>query len=245
MRESQHLEFENDFDWHERHKMLKVAFGLNVMADSATYEIPYGTIGRSGNPRTKAERAKFEVPGQRWADVSEADYGVSILNDSKYGWDYKGNQLRLTLLKAPIWPDSLADRGNHRFRFAVYTHAGDWRDAQTMRHAAEYNTPMLAILETEHRGGLGREFSFASTDSENTEIAWIKRAEDSPALVVRLVEWFGAGGDVKVQLGCSVNAAHRANLLEDPGDPVSVDDNSFRLNLRPFEIATVLVECRQ
>jgi alpha-mannosidase len=243
-RATPYLEVLNDFDWHERRKALKVAFTLNVDADSATYEIPYGTMKRSGRPRTQAERAKFEVPGQRWADVSQADYGVSILNDSKYGWDFKQNVLRLTLLKAPIWPDSLADRGRHRFRFAVYPHAGDWRAAGTVKVAAEYNTPLLAAFEPSHDGPLGRSVSFASTQAPNVQITSLKRAEDSDAWVLRLVEWHGVRTEIDVEMGCIIAAARRSNLLEDPGEPLPRRGNTLSFGIHPYEIATAVVECQ-
>jgi alpha-mannosidase len=243
-RGSRYLEVVNEVDWHEHRKLLKVAFELGVNADSATYEIPYGTVGRTGRPRTQAERAKFEVSGQRWADVSAAGYGVSILNDSKYGWDYKGNVLRLSLLRSPVWPDSLADRGAHRFRFAIYPHAGDWRAAETVRRAAEYNVPMVAGLEAEHAGELGKRVSFASAEPANVELAWLKRAEDSDAWVLRLVEWHGEASEAEVRLGCRVEGVWRANLLEDRGEEVAVRGTTVRVPVRPYEIATLIVECR-
>jgi alpha-mannosidase len=244
-RDARYLDVQNEFDWREERKALKVAFSLNVEADSATFEIPYGTVRRTGRPRTKAERAKFEVPGQRWADVSQEDYGVSILNDSKYGWDYKANVLRLTLLRSPLWPDSLADRGAHSFRFAVYPHAGDWRAAETVRRAAEYNVPMLAAYEPEHKGQLGKEASFASADPANVELTWLKRAEDSDNWVLRLVEWHGTAAEVEATVACPVQRAWRANLLEDPTESVKVNGRRMRLSLRPYEIATLLVECKR
>jgi len=244
-RDAEYLDIENEFDWRENRKALKVAFALNIDADSAHYEIPYGEIGRTGRPRTKAERAKFEVPGQRWADVSGGGYGVSILNDGKYGWDYRGNVLRLTLLRSPVWPDSLADRGVHRFRYAVYPHAGDWRAAGTVRRAAEYNVPLLAAYEPEHGGSLGKDVSFASAQPENVELTWLKRAEDSERWVLRLVEWHGVGSETEVKVACPVERAWRANLLEDPLEAVRVSDKEMRLYLRPHEIATLLVECRK
>ncbi len=244
-RGSRYLDVHNEVDWYEHRKLLKVAFELAVDADSATYEIPYGTIGRTGNPRTKAERAKFEVPGHRWADVSAAGYGVSILNDSKYGWDYKGNVLRLSLLRSPVWPDSLADRGMHRFRFAVYPHAGDWRSAGTVRRAAEYNVRLVAGPEPEHRGELGSEVSFAAAEPENVELVWLKRAEDSDAWVLRLVEWHGQPAEARVVVACEVGGAWRANLLEDRGDSLVVDGRLVRVSVSPYEIGTVIVECER
>jgi alpha-mannosidase len=243
-READYLDVENEVDWHERRKLLKVGFAFAVTPDSATFEIPYGTIGRSGRPRTQAERAKFEVPGQRWADVSADGYGVSVLNDAKYGWDYRDGVLRLSLLKAPIWPDSTADRGRHRFRFAVLPHAGDWREDGIERRAAEYNVPVLAGAEPAHPGALGRSVSFGTAAPANVSVTWLKRAEDGDRYVMRLVEWHGRAADATVHLPCLPRSAFRANLLEDPGAPVPVTDREARLALRPFEIATLLVECR-
>jgi alpha-mannosidase len=241
-RESAFLEVRNEADWHETHKLLKVGFTLGVRADSATYAIPYGTIGRSGAPRTQAERAKYEVPGQRWADVSDSAFGVSLVTDSKYGWDYHGNVLRLSLLRSPVWPDSIADRGHHAFRFLVYPHAGDWRAAGTVRRAAEITAPLVAGLEAAHAGALGRATSFASVDVPGVELSWVKRAEDSDALVLRLVEWEGRAEAATVTLRAPINSARRANLLEDPGEVIPAKGRTFRLALRPYEIATVLVE---
>ncbi len=241
-REDPYLEVLNEADWHETHKLLKVGFTLGVRADSATYAIPYGTIGRSGTPRTQAERAKYEVPGQRWADVSDSAFGVTVVTDSKYGWDYHGNVLRLSLLRSPVWPDSLADRGHHAFRFAIVPHAGDWRAAGTLRRAAEFTTPLLTAAEAPHPGPLGRATTFASVDVPGVELTWVKRAEDSDALVLRLVEWNGRAATATVTLREPIRAARRANLLEDPGETIPVTGRTFRLALRPYEIATVLIE---
>ena len=243
-REAPYLDVVNDVEWHETHKMLKVAITPGVSPDSATYEIPYGTIGRSCNPRTRAERAKYEVPGQRWADLSDSSYGVSILNDGKYGWDCHGNVLRLSLLRAPLWPDSLADRGPHHFRFAIYPHAGDWRAARTERLAAEYNTPLIAAADRAHRGALGHEVSFASVATPGVELTWIKRSEDSDRLVLRLVEWNGRPATTLVTLRPRIRAAHKSNFLEDPGESLPATLHTVRVALRPYEIATVVVETR-
>jgi alpha-mannosidase len=168
---------------------------------------------------------------------------VSILNDGKYGWDYKDNTLRLSLLRSPIWPDSTADRGRHRFRFAIYPHAGDWRRARTVERAAEYNVPMPAAIEPAHDGPLGRSWSLASVESESVHLAWVKRGEDADQLVLRLVEWHGRPSRVDVSLACDIAAAQQANLLEDPQESLPVEQNRIRLSLRPYQITTLLVNC--
>jgi len=242
-RAARHLDVLNEVSWHERRKLLKVAFAFAPQPDSATFEIPYGAIGRSGRPRTPLEDAKFEVPGQRWADVSSGEYGVSILNDAKYGWDYREGVLRLSLLKAPIWPDSTADRGHHRFRFAIYPHIGDWRTGETARRGAEYNVPMLAAVEPAHGGRLGPRTSLATAAPTNVEIAWIKRAEDSGDLVLRLVERHGLATTAQLTLGCPVLVARRANLLEDPDQPLHASEDRVTIHVHGYEIATILVRC--
>src|SRR5699024_2578924 len=109
-------------DWQETHKLLKVAFPVNIHASSATYEIPFGSITRPTHNNTSWEQAQFEVSGQRWADLSEGNYGVSLLNDSKYGYDIKGNIMRLSLLRSPKWPDEHADIAHHAFTYSLYPH---------------------------------------------------------------------------------------------------------------------------
>ncbi len=243
-RAARFLEVRNEVDWREDHKLLKVAFEPAERPDSATWEIPYGTIGRSGRPRTQAERAKFEVPGGRWADVSADGTGLSVITDGKHGWDYRDGTLRLSLLRSPTWPDSLADRGRHDFRFALYPHAGDWLAARTHELAAAYGVPLIASLEPAHRGPLGTSFSLLSATPGSIGVEWVKRAEDSDALVLRLVEWAGRPAESEIHLSCPAASARRANHLEDPGDALPRRGDGFAVRLRAHEIATVIAECR-
>ena len=150
-------------DWHEKHILLKVAFPLSAHSDKATFEIPYGSIERPTTRNTPAEQAKFEVPAQRWADLSDTKHGFSLLNDSKYGYDVKGNVLRLSLLRSPEWPDPHADEGHHEFTYSLYPHGGNWRDAQTVRRGYELNYKLIAMQSQKHEGTLaGRPFVRAS-----------------------------------------------------------------------------------
>ena len=129
----------NDVDWHETHILLKAAFPLAASSKFATYEIPYGTIERPTTRNNSWEDAKFEVPALRWADLGDSQHGFSLINESKYGYDAKGNVLRLSLLRSPLAPDPNADRGHQHFSYALYPHAGDWKQALTVRHGYEYN----------------------------------------------------------------------------------------------------------
>ena len=113
----------NNIDWHETHILLKAAFPLAASSGEATFEIPYGTIERPTTRNNKVEQAKFEVPAMRWADLGDAKHGFSLINESKYGYDAKGNVLRISLLRSPTWPDPNADRGHHHFRYSLYPHA--------------------------------------------------------------------------------------------------------------------------
>jgi alpha-mannosidase len=231
-------------DWQERRKLLKVAFDWSVRADSATYEIAYGAIGQSTAPRTQGERAKYEHAGHRWADLSDATFGVSLLNDSKYGWDTRGSRMRLSLLRAPIWPDSLADRGRQEFRYAVYPHRGDWRAATTVRRGVELNQALIAGTERSHPGAAGHSWSFANVDAVNVYITALKRAEDSRARVLRLVEWHGRPTVTTLRFARPVSRVRLANLLEDPAAtvPLAAGGRAVTVRLKPWEIVTLLVE---
>src|SRR5579859_7575126 len=126
------VDVENEIDWHERHEFLKAAFPLAASSGFASYEIPYGAIDRPTTRENSWEKAQFEVPAMRWADLGDGKHGVSVINQTKYGYDAVGNMLRLSLLRGPTWPDPEADQGHHHFHYAIYPHAGTWKDALTV-----------------------------------------------------------------------------------------------------------------
>ncbi len=126
--------------------MLKVAFPVSVNNNIATYEIPYGSITRSTKRETSWEKAKYEVAAQNWADLSDNNYGVSLLNNSKYGYDIKDNVMRLSLLRSPKWPDPTTDMGTHSIEYSLYPHKGNWKDANTVRKGYEFNHPLIAVM---------------------------------------------------------------------------------------------------
>ncbi len=138
-------------DWQESHVLVKAAFSLMIASDTATYEIPYGTINRPTKPTTNTEKAKWEVPALRWADLSNSDYGVSLLNNCKYGYDAQPDQLRLTLLRSSEWPDSNSDRTQHQFTYALYPHLGSYQQAQTIYRGYELNLPLIIRLNSTNK----------------------------------------------------------------------------------------------
>jgi alpha-mannosidase len=182
------LKIETQVNWQETHVLVKAAFPVTVSADHATYEIPCGAIQRPTLPNSnlsQAEQAKWEVPALHWADLTqpgEMPYGISLLNDCKYGYDAQPNALRLTLLRSPIWPDPDCDRGLHQFTYAVYPHAGGWQSAQTVQQGYSLNRPLLVrtMRSAEEKfEGLSDHQSFLSTSDENLVLMAFKQSEAS------------------------------------------------------------------
>jgi alpha-mannosidase len=228
-----------DADWHEKHILLKVAFPVKARSDRATFEIPYGSIERPTTRNTPAEQAQFEVPALQWADLSDAQHGLSLLNDCKYGYDAKGNVLRLSLLRSPEWPDPHADEGRHEFTYSLFPHAGGWREAQTVRRGYELNYPLLSRQAERHQGLLKDEFSFLEVSAANIVVTAVKKAEDNGALIVRFYEWAGTAADVKLQVPAGVEAAAETDLMERKIADLPFVKGSTSIATKPYEIKTV------
>jgi len=165
-------------DWWEDHVLMKVAFPVNVKNEQATYEIPFAFVQRPTGRKTPWEQARFEVSAIRWADLSDEDYGISLLNDSKYGHDIKDNVMRLTLLRSPLWPDPMADKGRHQFNYALYPHPGDWKEADTVQRGYEFNYPLLSFFVDTQKGKLPPSSSFFKASPSNIILATVKKSED-------------------------------------------------------------------
>lgn len=239
---SDHVDVENDIDWHEAHILLKAAFPLAASSAKATYEIPYGTIERPTTRNNSWEQARFEVPALRWADLGDGQHGFSLINESKYGYDAKDNVLRLSLLRSPTSPDADADRGHHHFFYGLYPHAGDWKQALTEQHGYEYNYKLKAFQVERHTGSLPLEHSYISVTPENVILTAVKKAEDDNGLVFRVYEWAGKSGEVKFEVPPGATSATVTNLLEKPeGSALTVSGNSVTAPIHPFEILTVRV----
>jgi alpha-mannosidase len=176
----------------------------------------------------------------RWADLGDDKQGLSILNDSKYGYDAAGNTLRITLLRSPTWPDPEADRGHQHFVYALYPHTGTWKQAQTVHRGYELNDPLKAEQVFPHTGTLPAEHSWASIENPNVTLTAIKKAEDSDALVFRMYEWAGTPTDVKLHIPPGAAYAIETNLMEKPeGVHLTLSGDVVTVPIKPYEILTI------
>ena len=228
-------------DWNEKHILLKVAFPLSAHADFATYEIPFGSIQRPTTRNNPRELAMFEVPARQWADLSDATHGFALLNDSKYGYDCKGNVLRLSLLRSPAWPDPHADEGHHEFTYSILPHAGGWKEAGVMQQAYQLNYPLVAMQTEAHAGELPAEHSFFSVDVPNVVITAIKKAEDDDSVIVRWYEFAGKQTTVNLKLPRPAASVALVNLMEQNEGALTTAGDVVAVATKPYEIRTVKV----
>ncbi len=224
-------------DWHEHQTLLKAAFPLAIRADSTTAEIQFGHVSRPTHRNTSWDQARFETSMQRWVDMSEPGLGVALLNDSKYGYDAKGNVVRLTLIKSPIFPWPEADQGEHRFRYALFLHDGDRYSVHA--EAESFNVPLRLIAGG---AGDGHPVSLVEVLEGGASIEAVKKAEDGDAVVVRLWETEGRRQQSTLRFGRTWRRIRTANLLEQQGTTLATDASELTLPLAPFEIVTLLLD---
>lgn len=231
------IDFDTVVDWQERQQLLKVAFPINVRATEATYDIQFGNVKRPTHWNTSWDLARFETVGHQWVDLSEHGYGVSLLNDCKYGHDIKNNVIRLSLVKSATHPDPQADRGEHRFVYSLYPHVGHWSEGGTVQAAAQLNQPAYATPGRAKRDA----FSLLRVIEGNVVVDAVKKAEDDNALIVRLHEYEGGRGEVTLASDLSVRSWQETDLLERPiGE--RIEASRLTLCLSPYEIKTIRLE---
>lgn len=240
---SAQLDFATTIDWREKHVFLKVAFPVDVLTPTATYEIQWGNVQRPTHRNTSWDWARFETCAQKWVDLSEGDYGASLLNDCKYGHDIHNNVMRISLLRSPTMPDPVADQGEHHFSYSLLPHTGDWRNG-TIAAAYALNDPLLVYAppQTTAPSANGVSASFVTVDSPNVVIETVKQAEDGNGVIVRLYECGRTRGTVSLQTGLAVQAAWQTNLLEENQTALAVTGNSVQIPIRPYAIVTVRLQ---
>ncbi len=229
------IDFETEAMWRERHVMLKAAFPVAVRSPRATFEIQFGAVERPTHRNTSWDEEKFEVCGRRWADLSEPGYGVSLLNDCKYGHDVHDNCLRLTLLRGSDWPDPEADLGEHRFTYSLLPHDGDWTSGGTVRRAAELNTPWRLAAGRKPRATT----PWLSLSGIEVVADTLKPAEDGRGEILRVYEPHGGRGRVEITPACDLRHVIETNLVEEDLAAVAVAaDGKFAFELQPFQVRT-------
>jgi len=236
------IDFETEVDWHERKTLLKAAFPVNVRARRATYEIQFGAIDRPVHESSPWDWARFEVPAQKWADLSQADFGVSLLNDCKYGYDTHGSVMRISLLRSPECPDPQADQGAHRFTYSLLPHRGGWRAAATVAEALDLNVPFAGVPVASHGGGLPPEgwlMRLEAEDGAPVVMTALKRAEEGGGFVARFYEPHGRQAKVKLAVPLELAEVRRANILEDDGARVRHSKNAVSVVLAAWKIESL------
>lgn len=239
------IDFETEVDWQEVNLLLKAEFTVDINADSAVYDIQFGHTRRPTHSNTSWDRAKFEVCAQKYADLSDYGYGVSLINDCKYGYDIHGNTMKLSLLKCSAYPNEYVDKGNHTFTFSLFPHPGDFRSAGTIQHAYYVNQPMTGICVGKHTGCLPESYSFVNSDKENIVIETVKKSEAGGDVVVRMYESFHMHTDAALSFGFEAEKVILCDLLENEKEELPVENGSVHIHLKPFEIITVKVKGRK
>ena len=232
------IDFETWVDWKEQHHMLKAHFPVDVFYNEATFDIQYGNVKRATHKNTSWDIARFEVCAHKWMDVSEGNYGFSLMNDCKYGHSVDENSVALTLLKSSTSPNTDADQEEHNFTYSIMPHSGDWRVAATPEMAYMLNVPVTAVPGA---GGKGRLESFASVDCENVMIESVKHALKGEGTVVRLYECYGERAHVTLTLGSAPASVHSISLMEDDLGEVSVNGSTVEFEIKPYEIVSFMV----
>lgn len=237
------LKIKSWVNWREKHTLVKASFPINIEADFVTYEIPCGAIKRTTKSQTEREKAKWEVPALNWADISKDNYGVSLLNDCKYGYDAKPDELRLTLLRGSTWPDPEADVGIHEFTYAIYPHIGSWENAGTVQRGYELNMPLSAqimplISEEKSYGKLPQVYRFLGWETKNLILIALKRSENNQSWVFRCYECLGKEAKLNLDSDAGLVIGKVVNLLEQDVSKPNVEFESKSCEISAWKIVS-------
>lgn len=231
------IDFETDADWKEHNVLLRVNFPVDVNTTKATYEIQFGNVERETTNNHSWDTAKFEACGHKWADLSEDNNGISLLNDCKYGYGIKDGNLSLTLIKAGTYPNENADIGKHHFVYSIYPHAGRWQEAETVEMAYNLNVPPVVVLQNQNEGeAAGTEFLIC--DAKNCFIEVLKEAEDQNGTIVRIYENRNRHTRTKISLPKYVEQIYECNLMEKNERELEIKEHVVEVVLKPYEIKT-------
>jgi alpha-mannosidase len=240
---SRRIDFKTRADWQEKHTLLKVGFGMDVLAEAYRNEIQFGHALRPTHTNTSWDQARFEVCAHKWVDVSEGNYGVALLNDCKYGHDSLDDMISLTLLRSPLAPDELADQGKHEFTYALLPHLGGF-DAETVVRAAYALNVPLTLMKLKAAAGKDLSTALCWVDNPNVIVEAVKKAENDDAVIVRVYEAGKTRGAAALIFARPLRKALECDLMEERDQTAQIRENSIVFAVRPFEIKTFKVYFR-
>ena len=231
------IDFVTDVDWRQEHLLLKAKFPVDVFAERATFDIQFGNLERPIYSNTSWDAAKFETCAHKYVDISENGYGVSLLNDCKYGHDVINGELGLTLLRSPTWPYADADKGKHTFTYSLYAHTGRVADGDTVKLAFDLNNPLFTVPSSGN--GERASYSIVSCDQTNVVLDTVKMSEDKEGVIVRLYETHRERTKTKIKTGFAFKKAYVCDLEENILRELSAQSNEVELPIKPYEIITL------
>jgi len=238
-RNSKRIDFITTADWHEDHVLLRAEFPVDINANVANYDIQFGYIDRPTHKNTSWDESKFEVWGHKWADLSEGDYGVSLLSDSKYGYNAYENLIGISLLKAATWPNPDPDSGLHKFTYSFYPHKSDFRCGGTQKEAYMLNQPLVGKKVEKQNGILPDSYSMISADKENVVIETVKKSEEGNDIIVRLYDSYNSKTKAEIKAGFDFKEVYLCDMMENNLQKLEVDGKNVKLDIRNFEVITL------
>ncbi len=238
--ETDRVDFNVHVLWNEDHYLLRKVFPFDVKTDKLNCDIGMGYVERAGHDNTSWDEAKFETVMHKWADVSEPGFGVSVINDSKYGVGSRGGEIAVSILKAASYPNPESDRGEHTFGLSVYPHGGRFTESRLFHHAYEFNNPLIAKECGDNEGSLPGEFSLLG--ARGAIIDTVKKAEDSDDIIIRLYEPEGKRTKAKIDFGFDFKEAYFTDISENEEKKAEVISGTIETELSPFEIVTLKIK---
>ena len=235
------IDIKNEIDWKEHQIFMKTLFPVDVHTSEATFDIQYGNVKRQTHYNTSWDYAKFEVCVHKWLDVSEDNYGVSMLNDCKYGCSVHDGVIGMSMLKSARYPNPEADKEFHEFTYSFYPHEGDWRSAGTVKQAYQLNNPLTAVVKETEGGALKEIYSHVSSDQDNVVVEVVKKAEEGDALIVRLYECFNRRTHSTLTFAKDIASAWECDMMEVNCGEAAVAGNQIEFDMKPYEIKTFKV----
>ncbi len=241
-RDIDRIDIKNQIDWKEHQIFLKTWFPIDVHTNEATFEIQYGNVKRPTHNNTSWDYAQFEVCHHKWLDVSDAGFGVSFINDCKYGCSVKDSNVSLSMLKSGVYPNPIADQEYHEFTYSIYPHKNGWRDSDTIKKAYEINNEPVSLIKRNESGNLPSSWSFVSLENKNVVIEVVKKSIDEKSTIIRLYESHNMRSKVKLAFSEKVKKAIECDMVENENEILEIsEEGKVIFDIKPYEIKTIKI----